>query len=94
MNIKKLVSILLILLVFSIAVVSAYDVCFFTDGVTISKDGNLVVFENKADSYRTVYYTVVFTDGTKAEYEQYTVSAGKTERKAYSKQIRSVDPCW
>ena len=94
MNLKKQVSIFLVLLVVGIATVVAYDYCFVADGVTISKSGTYVIFENKADDYRTVIYTVVFTDKTKAEYEQYTVSAKNTERKNYGKQIKTVDPCW
>jgi hypothetical protein len=94
MNLKKLLNIILVLLVVGIATVVAYDYCFVADGVTISKYETYVIFENKADSYRTVIYTVKFKNGTKAEYEQYTVSAKSTERKNYSKLIESVDPCW
>jgi hypothetical protein len=93
MKLKKTLGIMLLLLIFGIVAAVAYDYCFVVDGVTISKNGTYVIFENKADSYRTVVYTVVFTDGTTREREQYTVSANSTERKGYGKRIKDVDPC-
>ena len=94
MNFKRLISIFLVLLIAGIAVVTAWDRCFVSDGVSISYEKKKVKLENSAPEYRTVLFTVIFTDDTKAEYQQYTVNANSTREITYAKRIKSVAPCW
>jgi len=94
MNVKKIISILLILMVIGIASVAAWEMCAAMDGVSISYSYKTVLLENKASEYRTVIFTVTFSDGTKAEYQQYAVDAKSSRQINYGKVIKSVAPCW
>ena len=98
MNYKKILSILLILFVFGIVAVAAYDFCFFVDDVSVSYDNNgntgTVILENASDSNRTVRYTVTFNDDSTSGTEQKVVRGNSTERVRYSKNIKNVALCW
>jgi hypothetical protein len=91
---KKMLSIFLVLVVFGIVAVAAYDFCFVVDDVSVSYSGAIVILENASDSNRTVRYTVTFNDGSTTGTEQKVVKGNSTERIRYGKSIKSVDMCW
>jgi hypothetical protein len=94
MNLKKLASIFLVLLVLGIVAVAAYEQCIFIDGVSIGKQNFDVILENSNDKPTSVVYQVTFEDTTKTPPQQQTVAAKSTKKVSYNKRIQDVSPCW
>ena len=98
MNYKKMLSIFLVLVVFGIVAVAAYDFCFFVDDVSVSFENNgnrgYVILENASDSNKTVRYTVTFKDDSTSGTEQKVVRGNSTERVTYYNNIKAVNLCW
>jgi hypothetical protein len=97
MNLKKSVSIILVLLVIGIAAVTAWEQCFVAHGVSIGHDGYNVILDNLTNEVVTVTFTVVMEDDSEHKYQNKAVGANSIATFKYASggnNIKNVVPCW
>jgi len=81
------------------ALVFAYNMCFFANGVSVSfrntKGDGIVHFQNQSDVDANVPHIIYFQDGSQAGPINTYVPARQSKTDLYPRQhIRNVEQCW
>jgi len=98
---KKILTILVLLVAFATTGIFAQEMCYFSDNITVTtgttdRGTSYVSFKNSGTTPQTVKYKVIFEDGS--TFGPTTIYVPAKSRETWwspkKKEIMSVEQCW